>query len=457
MCLTAICVLLLVCPWETGAAPLDALRSIWVIEDSSLTSNPAHLAGSRRTYTQFEVRRHAVAHSLVGESRTRTISGSQRIRLSRGTLEIDGQNLGADLRLRTRDNLLSSQARHGERLTVSYGVDYDGRLDLGAMAHVAASARLQGGALGLRLHAWEGWLADAYLYGSSVGRSSRVELEDDNLVLESGGLYSETGFTLRGDVTRQLSITIRGTQSSLGPGGQGDGYTLYAAGHLRSLQGSWQARITRGIAVVGDLRYRVLAGHPGGHLEDRQFLRGQLDIVDLGGALWVRRQRADRDYLDLGFFLSHGDASLRRGRLESWAFVNSFATLLGAKDWTGSGQADLRLVGAGVRLQRHTRSWAIRADTRILRATSAVSAVVRERGKLDFSSLLFPKTYRQEGEIEVDAADLRASIGYHPSRWGVRYELAQIIPLRVKSFIEVDHTSGEGSGGTQHLLVFTRR
>ena len=453
-CLTGICVLLLVWLQETGAAPLDVLRSMWVVEDSSWTSNPAHLARWQGTQTEFEVGHDAVAHSLTGESTTRTIAGSQRIRLSRGTLKIDGQTPGTDLNLTMRGSLVSSRPHHGERLAVSYGATLGRYLDLGVMAHVAASSDLKGGAVGLQLHAWERWLADAYYYLSSEDRSTLVDLDDEDLVLETRGLYFEGGFTMRGNLTHRLRITIRGSQSGIKPGDQSDNYTLDTEGTLRSLQGSWQAQITRSIVVIGDGRYRVLAWDPDGRLEDRQFFRSQLDFSDLGGALWVRRMGLRGDYLDMGFFLSHGDASVRRGRLESWAFINSFATLLGGKDWSGSGQADLRLVGAGVRLQKSGRAWAFGTDTRLLRASSHVSGVVRERTKLDFTSLLFPKTYRQEGEIELDAFDIKASIGYQSSRWGARYEFAQIIPLRVKAFVEGDGPGGEGSGGTQHRLVF---
>jgi hypothetical protein len=446
----AICVGVLVWLQETEATPLDALRSIWVIEDSSWTANPAHLAQWRQTHTEVEVGRHAVAHSAAGEGETRTMTGSHRLRLSRGTLEIDGQSMGTDLSLRARGNLLSSLPHHSERLMVTYGAMVGRHLDLGAM--VATSAGLQGGAIGARLDVRQ-LLVDAYYYGSSAGRSSRVDLDEEELLLESSGLYSEAGLTLRGQVTPRLNLTIRGAQSTLDPGDRRDGHALDAAGHLRSFNGSWKARISRRFAVVGEVRHRVLQGNPDGHLEGRQFLRGHLDLSDVGGALWLRRMGAGRDHVDFGFFLSHGDASLSRGRLESWAFINGFASLLGGKDWSGSGQADLRVVGAGVRLQKQSRAWSLGTDTRLLRATSGFSGVVRERTKLDFSSLFFPTTYRQQGEIVADTMDMRASIGYQPARWGVRYELAQIIPLRVRSTFEVDGSSGEGSSGTQHRLV----
>ena len=232
-CTIAICVSVLAWLQETEAAPLDALRSMWVIEDSSWTVNPAHLARSRQPHTEVEVGRHAVAHSATGESETRTMTGSHRILLSRGTLEIDGHNLSTDLSLRARGNLLSSLPHHSERLMVSYGAMAGRHLDLGAM--VATAAGLQGGAIGARLGVRQ-WLVDAYYYGSSAGRSSRVDLDEEELLLESSGLYSEAGLTLRGEVTSRLNITIRGAQGTLYPGDQRDGHALDAAGHLRSLK-----------------------------------------------------------------------------------------------------------------------------------------------------------------------------------------------------------------------------
>ena len=451
-CLTGVCVLSLWSFHGAEAAPLDALRSVWILQDSVMSANPAHFAEFRQTHTRLEFGHHAVAHSRVGESETQTLAGSQRVRLGRGTFEISFKNLGTDLLFEPGDNLLSSWPHGAGRLTLSYGTRLSDRVDAGARAEANPTAEIKSGTLGARLKPWSGWLAGAYVHAATAGRSSQLDLDNEELVAESTGSYREGGFTLQGLIARRSSVTLRGMQGLIRPGAQQVGYALRASGQTRSFGGSWTTRITRGLAVVADVRYRTMQVDPDGRLDDRQFLRSKLDYTDVGGSVWLRRIGAGRDQRDIGLFLNRGTSTLRRGKLESWAFVNSVATLLGGKDWTGSGQGDLRIVGTAIRLNKNGRSWALRTDSRLFSARGDVDGVMRERAKFDFSTLLFPKTHRESGSIQVEAVDLGLSFGYRLADWGAYYEFAQIIPLRVRSSFEIDGTGGEGSGGSQHRI-----
>ena len=439
---------------ETGAAPLNVLRSLWVVEDSSWTSaNPACLRCLEPSHTRIEVGYHDVAHSLAGESATQSMAGSQWVRLSRGVLEIEGEHLGTSFSFQDGGNRVSSQPHVAERLSASYSTALGAHFDLGAMARMEPTGKIDGGAVGLRLQFGDHWSADGYLHRSSSARSSTLRLDDEQLAVESRGRYTEVGFGIGAAVLPQLTLAFRGSEQRLDPGGHSGGYALNAGGGLRTLRGSWGAQILRGLAVVGDVRYRTLEGNPEGRLDGRRFLRSEAHLSDFTGSTWVRLGGAG-NHLDVGLFTSRGEVTARLRRLESWPFYNSFVSLLGGKDWSGSGQVDLRLVGAGVRLKKRTRVWTIETDTRILRASSSVAAVLRERTKLDFSSLLFPTTYKEGGDIRIDAMDVRIGLAYRPSRWGIRYDYAQILPLRVASFLNVEDLGGEGSGGTQHRLTF---
>ena len=167
----------------------------------------------------------------------------------------------------------------------------------------------------------------------------------------------------------------------------------------------------------------------------------------------IRAKISANNVWSIGYLSGYGQGELRRGRLESWPFINSFASLLGGKEWSGWGRADFRMAGGGMRLDQRVGAWRIGTDTRLLRVWSGLFATTRERKKLDFSTLFFPRTYREEGDIQADALDLRIRLEYRLSRWGVRYGFAQIVPLRVKSSFELGDGEREGSGGREHRLV----
>ena len=441
--------------WSADAAPLDALRSIWVTEDNTwIRSNPAYLARTGRLpRAEVEVGHHLLVQSVGRESTAWAVTGYLRIPLACGAMQIEGQRVGTDFNLLFDHGRLSSQAHRPEYLNLSYGIPLGRYFDVGIMAQTRPSASRLEGDVGLRFYPRDEWRADVYLRRSSMDRFSTIQFKDERIELQSRAHYAEQGFALQGAISPRLIVVLLSQQGGLKPDTRRDGYALDMEGDWRLLKGSWKGQLRPRFALLGNVRYRRLEGQPEGHLGGRGFSRGQLDFADMAGSLWLRYSRNGVNYVDLGYLSGYGQGELRWGRLESWPFINSFASLLGGKEWSGWGRADFRMAGGGMRLDQRVGAWRIGTDTRLLRVWSGLFATTRERKKLDFSTLFFPRTYREEGDIQADALDLRIRLEYRLSRWGVRYGFAQIVPLRVESSFELGDGEREGSGGREHRLV----
>ena len=443
---------------SAGAVPLDALRSIWVVEDDSWSGvNPAHLARQRELHSEFEVGHHLLVRSSDRESATWNISGRQLVPLANSALQLHLQRTGTGWRYLFDDARLSSRPLGQEHLDLAYGRTFGRYLDLGVETRIRPSYGRLEGAAGIRLYPWNNWVAEAYARRSSADQLSVVRFEEEQIDLQSRGYYTRQGLALQGSVFPRLHVALRGQWSALEPGRAKDGYTLEMDGRWRLLQGSWQGKLHPRFSLVGDLRYRDLEGGPAAHLQGKRFSRGQVHLEDVAGAMWLRYRPGRNHCLDLGYIASRGQGRVQQGRLESWPFVSSFASLLGGKDWSFRGDADFRLDSVGLRFQQRSRAWKAGTDIRLFHARGHLHAISRERTKLNFGSLFFPKIYQEKRRVQVDAIDLRMSATYQPSEWGVRYSLAQIIPLRVHIDPSLDSVEREASGGRQHrlLIVFS--
>jgi hypothetical protein len=157
-----------------------------------------------------------------------------------------------------------------------------------------------------------------------------------------------------------------------------------------------------------------------------------------------------------GIFANRGEIETHQGRLESWPFINSFASVLGGKDWSFWGDADLRLYGTDFRLRRSHIRWQLETGTHLFYLHGSLSTTSRERNKFNFGSWFFPEEYRTAGTFGAKVLDIDVQVEYQFSTWSLRYSVAQIIPLHVRSTFAVAGEPSEGKrGGRQQQLSLT--
>ena len=318
----------------------------------------------------------------AGESTAWAVTGYLRIPLARGAMQIEGQRVGTDFNLLFDRGRLSSQAHRPEYLNLSYGIPLGRYFDVGIMAQTRPSASRLEGDVGLRFYPRDEWRADVYLRRSSMDRFSTIQFKDERIELQSRAHYAEQGFALQGAISPRLIVVLLSQQGGLKPDTRRDGYALDMEGDWRLLKGSWKGQLRPRFALLGNVRYRRLEGQPEGHLGGRGFSRGQLDFADMAGSLWLRYSRNGVNYVDLGYLPGYGQGELRRGRLESWPFINKFCFFARRQRMVGLGAGGLSdgrrrhaFGSAGWRLEDRNGyaafagvEWSFRHDTRAEKA-----------------------------------------------------------------------------------------
>ena len=120
------------------------------------------------------------------------------------------------------------------------------------------------------------------------------------------------------------------------------------------------------------------------------------------------------------------------------------------------GDADLRLYGTDFRLRRSHARWQLETATHLFYLHGSLSTTSRERRKFNFFSLFFPKEHRAAGTFGATVLDLDVQIEYQFSSWSLRYSVAQIFPLHVRSSFAAAAESGEDKrGGRQQQFCLT--
>lgn len=437
---------------QAGATPLENLRSLWVIGDSTQLelANPARTVRLQRLQTTIDLSHHLLVRSSARQSATWILAGGQLIPLAHGALQIRVLRTGTGFRLRFTDSQVTSQPRRQNHLELAYGTSLGSRLDLGISGRTEPwSAALQG-TVGARCRLRGEWAAAAYCGRTVVGQRYEVEYGDEQVALHHQGLRTDWGCSLQGTVAGRLALVLAGQGGALDPSGKDGGYRLDLPENWYAFQGSWQGRIGEGLLLLGDLRYRHSAGEAKGHLEASPFLHSRLRYRDRAGALWLRYTPGKGNRIDWGVLFNRGTGEVQRGQLESWPFISSLASLLGGKDWSFWGDADFGLAGLAFRLLRQFRDGQVETEAHLFRLAGAYAATSRERRKFDFSSLLFPETHHQQADLRVEAVDLSLAATYCPASWGLRYRLVQLIPLRVSPARRT--FEGREKGGRQHHL-----
>ena len=437
---------------QAGATPLENMRSLWVIGDSTQLelAIPARADIPPTAQTTIDLSHHLLVRSSARQSASWILAGNQLIPLAHGTLQVGIRHTETGFRLGFTNSQVAAQSQRQNHLEMTYRTSLGKRLDLGISGRTEPwSAKLQARA-GAHYRLSQTWTSA--IYGGRTFAQQRYEIRygDEQVELHRQAPRLDWGCSVKGILAGRLAFDLAGQGGIWGPSGKSGGYLLDLRGDWYVLQGSWQGRISDRLLLLGDLRYRSLAGKVQGHLEDSPFLRSQLAYRDRAGALWLRYTAATGKRLDWGVLLNRGTGEVQRGQLESWPFISSLASLLGGKDWSFWGDADFDLAGLALRLLRPFRNGQLETEVLFFRLTGAYTAISRERNKFDFSSLLFPETHHQQAGLRVEALDLSLAATYCPSSWGIQYSLVQLIPLRVSPARRT--FEGHNKGGRQQRL-----
>ncbi|MDE2807401.1 MAG: hypothetical protein OXN90_03205 [Gemmatimonadota bacterium] len=430
------------------AAPLDALRTLWAIS-SNFRSNPTDLAQGRTAHTELTLDHHLLTHSRRRESSTWSLSGHQDLPLFQGALRLELGRAGTEARFSSDTARFSSRPNQREYLDLSYGRSCKNRLDLGFKTRLRPTAGVEG-TIGLRLYLLADWSAVAYLSRYAVDHRVSFDFKSDRLDADILGHRSAGGFHLQGDLFNKVAVYLRGQRIHLPGNFQTEDYTLAPRAGWGVYEGSITIPLTSPFSLQSHLRYRHLSSRPEGHLQGRRFMRSRATAHDLAGFLSLRYAPQRGREMEWGIFANRGELDATRGRLESWPFLNSFASVVGGKDWSFWGDADLRLYGIDFRLRRHRARWCLETATRLLRLRGGLSTTSRERSKFNIGSLFFPEEHRYIGTFQADVIDLDVRVEYRFPTWGLRYAISQLVPLRV-------HTSStelaeDKRGGRQQQL-----
>lgn len=437
---------------QAGATPLANLRSLWVIGDSTQLelANPARTAQAQTAQTTIDLSHQLLVRSSGRQSATWILAGDQLIPLAHGALQVGVRRTGTGFRLDFTNSQVAAQPQRQHHLEMAYSTSLGHRLDLGISGRTEPwSTRLQG-RVGARYRVHEDWTTAVYGGRTFAQQLYEIGYGDEQVELHHQAPRLDWGYSLKGTLAGRLGLVLAGQGGTWAPSGEEGGYILDLQGDWYALQGSWQGRISERLLLLGDLRYRRLAGKAQGHLEDSSFLRSQLGYRDQAGALWLRYTAGRGKRLDWGVLFNRGAGEVQRGQLESWPFISSLASLLGGKDWSFWGDADFDLTGLALRFLREFHNGQLETEAHLFRLTGAYAATSRERSKFDFSSLLFPETHQERADLRVEAIDLSLAATYCPSRWGLHYSLVQLIPLRVSPARRT--FEGRDKGGQQHHL-----
>ena len=437
------------------SAPLDALRTLWTANNEPW-SNPAHIAWTRTAQTELDFNHHLLIRSQSRESATWGMSGRQDMPLSRGTLRLEFRRAGTKARISLDPARLSSKPHKREHLDLSYGLSFKGRLDLGFKARLRPTTPGVEGAAGLRLELPATWNTAAYLGRYAVDHLISFDFESDRLDADISGYHSAGGLTLWGRVFHKVAVDLRGHWGYLSPDSRKEGYTLAPRASWGAYEGAVTTPIAPAFSLRSRLRYRRLSDRPEGHLQDRRFMRSRATARDVAGFLSMRYAPQLDRVVEWGLFANRGAMHVAQGRLESWPFINSFASVVGGKDWSFWGDVDVRLYGADFNLRRRNARWRLETATRLFHLRGDLSTTSRERRKFNLGSVLFPEEHRTEDIFRTTVVDLDIRIEYRLSAWSLRYAVSQIIPLRVRSTSTVESVEDRRGGRQQQLsLTYT--
>ena len=185
-------------------------------------------------------------------------------------------------------------------------------------------------------------------------------------------------------------------------------------------------------------------------------MRSRATARDVAGFLSMRYAPQLDRVVEWGLFANRGAMHVAQGRLESWPFINSFASVVGGKDWSFWGDVDVRLYGADFNLRRRNARWRLETATRLFHLRGDLSTTSREHRKFNLGSVLFPEEHRTEDIFRTTVVDLDIRIEYRLSAWSLRYAVSQIIPLRVRSTSTVESVEDRRGGRQQQLsLTYT--
>ena len=312
------------------------------------------------------------------------------------------------------------------------------------------------GAVGLCVKFPANWNAAVHFSRYAVDQQIALDFKSDRVDADILGYRSAGGFILQGGVLDKVSVVLRGDRGGLSADSREEGYALAPQADWGTYEGVATLSMTPALSLHSSGRYRQFSGQPEGYLQDRRFTRSHVEAHDLAGFLSLSYAPQQDREMAWGIFANRGEIQVRRGRLESWPFINSFASVLGGKEWSFWGDADLRLYGTDFRLHRSHTRWQLETGTHLFYLHGNLSTTSRERRKFSFASLLFPEEHRAEGTFGATVLDLDVQIEYQFSAWSLRYSVAQIIPLHVRSAVAVAAESTEDKrGGRQQQFSLT--
>lgn len=439
---------------SSNAAPLDALASLWTARNEP-RANVAYMARTHTEQTKLELSHHLLIRSRSRESSAWSLSARQNVPLFRGVLRLEFRHADTAARLSSGSVRLSTQQHNPKLFDLSYGLPFN-YLDMGFKARLRPSTMDFEGAVGLCVKLPANWNATVHFSHYAVDQQIDFDFKSDRIDAGIWGYRSAGGFTLQGGVFDRVAMNLRGDWGDLSADSREEGYALVPQTDWGTYEGVATFSITPALSLRTRGRYRQFSASPEGSLQDRRFMRSRAEGRDAAGFLAVRyASQRDRE-MAWGIFTNRGQIEVRRGRLESWPFINSFAAVLGGKDWSFYGDADFRLYGTDFRLRRSHTRWQLETATHLFYLHGDLSTTSRERRKFNFFSLFFPKEHRAAGTFGAAVLDLNVQIEYQFSAWSLRYSVAQIFPLHVRSsFAAAAESTEDKRGGRQQRLSLT--
>ena len=439
---------------SSSAAPLDALATLWTSR-SEPWSHLAYMARTRTAQTKLELSHHLLIRSRSRESSSWGLSGRQDMPLSRGVLRLEFRHADTAARLSSGEVWFSTRQHNPKLFDLSYGLPFN-YLDMGFKARLRPTAMDLEGAVGLCVKLPANWNAGVHFSRYAVDQQIAFDFKSDRVDADILGYRSASGFTLQGGVFDKIAVNLRGDWGDVSADSREEGYALVPQVDWGTYEGVATFSITPALSLRTRGRYRQFSARPDGYLQDRRFMRSRAEAHDVAGFLAMRyASQWDRE-MAWGIFANRGEIEARRGRLESWPFINSFASVLGGKDWSFWGDADLRLYGTDFRLRRSHTRWQLETSTHLFYLHGSLSTTSRQRNKFNFGSVLFPKEHRTAGTFRATVLDMSVQVEYQFSAWSLRYSVVQIIPLHMRSTFAVAGEPSEGKrGGRQQQLSLT--
>ena len=439
---------------SSNAAPMDVLATLWT-SHSEPWSHLAYMARTRTAQTKLELSHHLLIRSRSRESSTWGLSGRQDMPLFRGVLGLEFRHANTAARLSSGTVRLSTRQHNPKLFDLSYGLPFN-YLDMGFKARLRPAAVDLEGAIGLCVKFPANWNAAVHFSRYAVDQQIALDFKSDRVDADILGYRSAGGLTLQGGVFDKISVDLRWDWGDLSAGSREEGYALAPQADWGTYEGVATFSITPALSLHSRGRYRQFSGRPEGYLQDRRFMRSRAEAHDLAGFLSLHyASQRDREMV-WGIFANRGEIETRQGRLESWPFINSFASVLGGKDWSFWGDADLRLYGTDFRLRRRHTRWQLETAARLFYLHGSLSTTSRERNKFNFGSWFFPEENRTAGTLGAKVLDLDVQVEYQFSTWSLRYSVVQIIPLHVRStFAVAGEPSKDKRGGRQQQLSLT--